>query len=316
MEDTKCAPHKKYLNGSCYSAEQLVKMTSIFNEALENANINNKKNKLKEIKIKKDKKYLLRELTDRLENVCDNQICWLKQRFIRKIDPKLFRDLRDSFRPEGPDKKNEWLSTTHINDVMNQYEKKYSDFKFFGAVPIDFDDLPLGIRNINFDKLYNSGKKKLGFVFNLDEHWKSGSHWVALYTNLDKNQIYFFDSYGIKPEKRIKKLVKRIASWCYKKDFCLNDSCTLDSVDSETFMKGGRGKTNKIENKLRVLYNRNRHQYKNSECGVYSLNFILRLLNGHSFDDIAKTKILDDDMNKCRDVYFHFKGKNPIKRKK
>ena len=25
-----------------------------------------------------------------------------------------------------------------------------------------------------------------------------------------------------------------------------------------------------------------RHQFKNSECGVYSMNFIIRLLNGES----------------------------------
>ena len=54
---------------------------------------------------------------------------------------------------------------------MSQYEEKYKDFKFFGAVPIDFDDLPfVGIREIDYDELFNSGIKRLGFVFNLDEH--------------------------------------------------------------------------------------------------------------------------------------------------
>ena len=37
--------------------------------------------------------------------------------------------------------------------------------------------------------------KKIGMVINLDEHWKRGSHWVGLYANIDKSQIYFFDSY-------------------------------------------------------------------------------------------------------------------------
>ena len=207
---------------------------------------------------------------------------------------------------------------------MAQYEEKYDDFKFFGAVPIDFDDLPyLGIKDINFSDLYN-GKynlkggskkiKKIGFVFNLDEHWQSGSHWVALYSDLEKNQIYFFDSYGLKPERRIKKLVKRIADWLYKKEYCNNDECSIESIKSDSFMKGGKDNKNKIEQKIRVEYNRNRHQYKNSECGVYSLNFILRLLNGHTFEEITETKVLDDEINKCRDVYFHFnEGKNPIR---
>ena len=53
------------------------------------------------------------------------------------------------------------------------------------------------------------GKYKLGVIFNLDEHYKSGSHWVALYADLNKDQVYFFDSYGKKPEKRIRKLKAR-----------------------------------------------------------------------------------------------------------
>ena len=49
----------------------------------------------------------------------------------------------------------------------------------------------LGISNINFHDLEKSGKNKIGMVINLDEHWKEGSHWVALYTDLKNNQIYF-----------------------------------------------------------------------------------------------------------------------------
>ena len=45
-------------------------------------------------------------------------------------------------------------------------------------------------------------------VINLDTHDKGGSHWVGLYTDLLKKQIYFFDSYGHKPEKEIKNFMK------------------------------------------------------------------------------------------------------------
>ena len=74
------------------------------------------------------------------------------------------------------------------------------------------------------------------------------------------------------------------------------------------------GDENKLSSKIHIDYNRNRHQYKNSECGVYSLNFILRLLNGNKFNDIVSKKVLDDEINQCRDKYFKFKdGKNPFK---
>ena len=298
-EDNKCAPTKNYSDGSCFTLEDLKKISIAFNIHLDNGKVKGSK-----INITDNKKKLLKQLTKNLDK-CKDQICWLKQDFINEMNDKY---ILNTFRPDGPEGKFEWLNTLHINDVMSQYEDKYNDFKFFGAVPIDFDDLPfVGIREINYDDLYNSGIKKIGFVFNLDEHWQSGSHWVALFSNLDKNQIYFFDSYGLRPEKRIRKLVERISKWCYSKDFCKSECSELNLSDS--YMN--KDYKNRIESKLNVEYNHNRHQYKNSECGVYSLNFILRLLNGESFKNITENGLLDGDVNLCRDVYFKFKN-NPF----
>lgn len=294
-DDEKCAPNKTYSEGSCFTLDQLKKMAESYNNF-----INEDKIKGSQISINNNKRNLIKELTIRLENRCKDQICWLKQNFIKVLkDDDIFGN---TFRPVGPNGKFEWLSTTHINDVMNQYEIKYPDFKFYGAIPIDFDELPfLGIRDIEYDNIYKE-KKKLGFVFNLDEHWQSGSHWVALYSNLENGQIFFFDSYGKRPEKRIRALVKRMSRWCHNKHNCTDICSVTDGSDS--YMK--KDIKNNIEKKLKIEYNRNRHQYKNSECGVYSLNFILRLLNGDSFEKITKNKVLDDEINDCRDVYFRF----------
>ena len=52
-------------------------------------------------------------------------------------------------------------------------------------------------------------------------------------------------------------------------------------------------------------FNKIQHQFKNSECGVYSINFIIRLLNGkENFDDITNNITNDDVMNSCRKHYF------------
>ena len=48
-----------------------------------------------------------------------------------------------------------------------------------------------------------------------------------------------------------------------------------------------------------------KHQQGNSECGVYSINFILRLLKGKSFDHITSKRLSDEKVNKCRNVYFN-----------
>ena len=53
-----------------------------------------------------------------------------------------------------------------------------------------------------------------------------------------------------------------------------------------------------------IKINKTPHQKGNSECGVYSLNFIIRMLDGESFNDISKNRIDDSQINKFREVYF------------
>ena len=64
---------------------------------------------------------------------------------------------------------------------------------------------------------------------------------------------------------------------------------------------------------MEIKENQVRHQYKSSECGVYCINFITKLLEGKTFNQITNYKIRDDDMNKMRIKYFikdHTKLKN------
>lgn len=268
----KCAPSKTYSEGTCFTIDALIKIAKAYNKLQTNDFI----------EIKENKRYLLKELINRLENVCDdNQICWLKQDFIKQIGDEDI--MKNTFRPIGPQGKFEWLSTSDIVDVIKQYEYVYPDFYFLGAVPIDFDDLPhYGIKNLNYEQLYQDGIRKLGIVFNLDEHYKGGSHWVAAYIDLNKAELYYFDSYGKqglengKPDQRIVAFLERTADW-------------LKSIGKKPIIK----------------YSQNRHQYKNSECGVYSINFILRLLQGDSFEYLEKNKVLDNQVNICRQVYFN-----------
>jgi len=297
-EDKKCAPSKIYSNGSCFTLKQLKHISKTYNKLLDDDNILSKKIKKIKINLKNDKKYLVKELTNRLENVCDNQICWLKQSFIRKTDN--IDIYNNTFKPEGPQGKFEWLNTLHIDNVMKQYEKKYTDFKYFGAVPIDFDKIYSKFK-INFNDLLDRNIHKLGFIFNLDESWQSGSHWVSMFSDLKKKQIYYFDSVGTKPERRIKRLMKRILIWMKSKNNNL-ESINTDVLFHKKKTKGYDIKFNDIQ-----------HQYKDSECGVYSIHFILKMLQNNSFSDITESKILDNDMNQFRDKLFRFSKKNPIK---
>lgn len=265
--DERCAPGKKHTDGSCFSKEQLEKITNQVN-----------KHYNMKIDINQPKKNLLRELNKVFKNKydCDDQLCWLELDVVKDLDDTEINEF--TFRPSGPDRGNKWLSNFDIDKVLKQYEKIYNDFISFGAMPNDFQEikfLDINKNENNFNNLVNRGKYRLGMVFNHDNSNMGGSHWVALYVNLNKGQIYYFDSYGLEPKKEVKIYINKVI------DFF-----------------------NKTNKKYNFEINKIRHQYKNSECGVYSINFILRLLKGETFDFITNHITKDDDVNLCRREYF------------
>lgn len=301
--DMKCAPSKKYADGSCFPIETLIKIAENYN----------KKNNNK-INLNLTKSDLVKELETRLENKCSEQTCWLRLDIVKELDNDDIES--NTFRPKGPSKKYEWLSTTHINEVIEQYQLVHKEFLFLGAVPLDFDDLHLlGISNLNFDDLIKQGKTKIGMVINLDEHWKDGSHWVALYSDFTNNQIYYFDSLGKKPLKRTRKFVNKIAKYLYAKKYGqklpIND--VIEKI--KNINKTGGDKISKIIStnehlknllggQFDIRYNHIQHQFENSECGVYSMNFIIRLVDGESFDNVINNITKDELMNANRKIYF------------
>lgn len=276
--DDRCAPSISFSNKSCIKLNILIDMVKAYNEEHQNDQIKLYPN-FETLNPSKYKRYLLKQVNIKLSDKCTSQKCWTEQDFIENMKDKSKEELiKYTFRPEGPEGKFEWLNTINIDEVMKQYEKKYNDFKFLGALPIDFNDLPfLGIRNLNLNDLIKNNKTKIGVIFNLDRHDESGSHWVALYCDLLKGLIYFYDSYGIPPKKEIRSFMRKLYSVC-------ENTINLKNIISD--------------------HNKIRHQYENSECGVYSINFILRMLNGDSFEKICNDKTPDNVINKMRNIYF------------
>jgi hypothetical protein len=66
---------------------------------------------------------------------------------------------------------------------------------------------------------------------------------------------------------------------------------------------------NSLGKDIEYEYNQTRHQYKNSECGVYSMNFIVELLEGRkSFKKIQAEPIKDESMTRKRDFFYMERG--------
>ena len=270
-------PKDKINKFTCYTNDSLYKLRDLWNARHPDVKINS--NSPKEIH---------RLLTEKLSSVCNKESCWLKQK--AEFGP-VSSDMADSFAPESPPEwkknPNEWLSSEDIIKVMRQYEKAYKCFDFIGPSPIDFDTRKLygecvwdELCNFSLKDQIKNGKTKIGIIFNTDPHNKPGQHWISMFINIKKKTIFFFDSTGDKPVSQIKALIDRI------KEQGLNlRQKIVFKVDSNEGIE---------------------HQYGNTECGIYSLYFIVHMLEDKITEHYLKTHILKDAyMNKFRHIYFN-----------
>lgn len=148
----RCAPGKKFTDGSCIPYEFLLEYVKVFNKNKPDKEIK-MSNRLDTLNPNKHKQYLLKQLETAIPE-CNDDICWLRQDFVKQMK-EYKKEIKNIFRPEfGKAGKFEWLNTLNIDDVMKQYENQYNSFKWLGAVPIDFYDLPqLKIKDLNFAEL-------------------------------------------------------------------------------------------------------------------------------------------------------------------
>lgn len=260
---------------TCFELEELKEIAYAYNKFIDNQKIckANTNKCVKGITIDdihlKTKNILWNEIYDRLKGICRYEWCWLNFEFIDTIEDE---DMKEkiryfTFKPKMTPTRYAWLNTTDINYVLTQYEKSHNDFKFLGTIPADhFAKFDIDVNDFINTTL-------IGLVFNLDTYDQPGSHWVALVVDNTDKTIEYFDSTGQRPTKHIRKFIKNLLS--------------LKPFKKHTF------KRNKVE-----------HQKENSECGVYSINFIIEKLKGKSFDDITNTVIPDKKMNKMRNVLF------------
>ena len=214
---------------------------------------------------------------------CKSERCWVEK---SPIDDKQKKDmLKNYFRPKMPDNwlenEREWLDTLNIEEVLKQYEEAFPNFRFYGANPIDFsapnpykkgslerkECLEDDICKIDLKALAAEGKTKLGFVYNMDPSNKGGSHWIASFTDIPAHKSYYFDSYGMKPLPQVARFMR---------------SLTLQDPE------------------MKLEYNGRRFQFRESECGMYCIYFIIRMLEGANFVKFCRSDPRDSDMLKLR----------------
>jgi len=282
-----CSPYiknKTISKKSCLTRDILEKVRKSYNA----------KNSKKQIKSTQKIK-IWNELKKNIKN-CNQEKCWLKEisddNYRKTLENLLFVPVQPVSWKKNP---NEWLSNIDIKKVMDQYAMAHSDFKFIGPTFIDYDAkiyescIETEMCNFSISKLLNEKKTKIGIIFNLDKHTGPGTHWVSLFVDFEHGFIFYFDSVGNPIPVQIMKFVNIIME---------------------------QGKT--LKTPIHFIFHQNHpmeHQYKDSECGMYSLFFIITMLsnevNGKQIKDIKrkieffkKKRITDFSMQKMRDVYF------------
>ena len=225
------------------------------------------------------------------EKCNDNELCWLsqKQHFNNQPIAKLFKH---NFAPMSPKswKQNdhEWLYDSDILNVMRSFEEAYPCFAFIEPTSIDFDKYLPQQKSCVLDELCHFSlasfikkkKNKIGMIINTDTHDQPGKHWISLFINLRNRTITFFDSAAKEMPREILVFVNRII----QQGLRLRPSLRLSlSPPIKT-----------------------QHQLQNTECGMYSLFFIINMLEDNIDSYFLNNHIIrDNDVHKFRQIYFN-----------
>lgn len=305
--------------GTCFPKDALVRMARAWNE--HHAKNDPLKHKPIQGIDRKTAKQLWNDLNERMTHVCGNKndTCWVDHlkgvgsapEVVRSISPKRPKDWEKNPRT--------WLTNFDIADVMNQYDWSQDpsfQYKFLGVYPIDFQASSIfgqclfsEICSMRIAPLLKKGIRYLGLITNLDKHDENGSHWTSTFVGLDPSLpsfgVWYYDSVGNPEPKEItdfkESMKKQIAELP-----TFFDEKAIQSFDTT----GDRA----------FSY---RHQYKNTECGMFSIDYQIRWLKAlkkgakkATFKSVVDLPLKDDDVWELRFKYFRPMAGGGMKAKK
>ena len=244
-----CAPSKTKRAFSCYSKKDLHRLKHRYNRTY--------REKIRHTRTQS----IWEELMEKLQ--CQKESC-----IAARLNMKTH-----SFAPKHPDEWNKnptaWLSSDDITNVLNQYERAYPEFKYIGPSPADFYFRENGtcvweeLCRFNVNEMARK-KTKVGIIFNLDTHEGGGTHWVAVFMDLVKRKMYYFDSTGV-------------------------------SMQEEPHIYKFFEKVKKQDPRYTLIQNHPvEHQFGNTECGIYVLFFTVLMIQTGNFSLFKNKEVFSD----------------------
>lgn len=204
---------------------------------------------------------------------CDSESCVLKNlNFPKQV-------LNEYFNVEGPHDSTEWLSNYNIDKTLEKYVLKYNSdgkkvFHHITYHMMDFYETNSELANLDINHI--SQFDFVGCVLNTDVSTGPGQHWVVFFLDNKNKTIEYFDSAGAPATPEVQRLQVDLADKFNQKNM----------------------KYKKIQVTSLV------HQKKNTECGVYSLFYIISRLSGIPYTFFEHTRVPDEKMEEFRKSLF------------
>lgn len=280
-----CSPSRYFNDGkSCMTLNELQMIAKDLNKHLP-------KQRRISMRLKKDALHtaIMRAMYPSCQ---DKEYCWIEHDF---LSPEHKARIEAAFRPKKPSawlsNPRTWLNTYDILHVLKPYENLYKDFAFLGVHPIDFQSTYANgqcigdqLCSFHIRSLLDKKIKRFAFVLNLDRHDQSGSHWVAVYCGLDPKKpnfgVYYYDSVAHEPGPEVVSFMKQMY------------------IQVQQVFPSSIGKT------FALKFNQVQKQFKNTECGMFSIVFITQCLKHRAFKDICLLMRKDDAIQELRDVLY------------
>ena len=197
--------------------------------------------------------------------------------------------LKDKFVPTGPSDSTALLDNFNIDNTLAQWSNgsKKEFGRCFYHIPfqmIDFQEEKTELANINLMGLIKNGFDCFGVVLNTDVSSGRGKHWFALFGDLkhkgtqdDPYVLEYFNSSGYPPRPQVTVWLEKV-----KHDMLKDHKKYVD-----------------------IVYAAHKQiQYSQTECGVWSLTYILSRLLGKPHDWMVKVGVNDADMINLRKNLF------------
>ena len=159
------------------------------------------------------------------------------------------------------------LYSDMISDAVKQYIEVYENVQLLG--PFE--------KNQNINLKLEKNKEKFACFLNTSDG--SGSHWVALYIDINQNTIEYFDSMGFEPNNQMKKDIDKILKTIRKEFPNLTFFCHFGNELCQT---------------------------SGADCGIYCTHFLIyKIMNKGSIYDFIETELTPKAISSLKKVYWN-----------